>query len=170
MSERDCPDEMSVLWEEREERRRRDRLFAHHDCRDTAHPGCTECRDDLPQSPTLDDAYAEGRKDEREEMIALLKEEAASIRGQGDGCHDGRYDWMAAGIEAAADAFGGIDSATGKPATPELMKELTRPAFWYADDGGSMLALFRTEAEWRDFCADAEPLNAGPLYLAITRI
>lgn len=73
------------------------------------------------------DAYAEGRKDEREEMIALLKEEAASVRREGEGSKDGRYDFMAAGIEAAANAFGGIDSATGMPATPELMEALTKP-------------------------------------------
>lgn len=72
-------------------------------------------------------AYAEGRKDEREAMISLLKEEAASVRREGAGCRDGRYDFMASGIEAAADAFGGIDSATGKPATPELMESLIKP-------------------------------------------
>lgn len=82
--------------------------------------------DDSDHWQTL--AYAEGRKDEREEMIALLREEAASIRKEGEGCHDGRYDWMADGIAAAVDALCGIDSATGKPATPELMKALTKPA------------------------------------------
>lgn len=45
MSERDDPDEMAVLWQEREDRRRRDKLFAHPDCRDPAHPGCAQCLD-----------------------------------------------------------------------------------------------------------------------------
>lgn len=50
-------------------------------------------------------------------------------------------------------------------------KEYTRqrstvPAFWYADDGGSMLALFRGESEWRDFCEQTAPLQSGPLYAA----
>lgn len=43
MSERDCPDERFVLWEEHKERIRRDRLSAHPDCRDPAHPGCSQC-------------------------------------------------------------------------------------------------------------------------------
>ena len=113
---------------------------------------------------TLEDAYAEGRKDEREAVVVLLREEAADIRRTGDGCKTGQYDWMADGIESAADALQGIDSATGKPATPKLMQELAQPAFWFADDGGSMLAIFRTESEWREFCAKTEPLHAGPLY------
>lgn len=44
MSERDCPDEMAVLFAEREERRKRDRLWSHPDCRDPEHPGCSQCR------------------------------------------------------------------------------------------------------------------------------
>ena len=64
----------------------------------------------------LTHAYAEGRKDEREEIAKLFREEAAAIRKTGQGCHDARYDWMAAGVEAAMDALQGIDSATGKPA------------------------------------------------------
>ena len=43
MSERDCPDEMAVLWAEREERLRREKLSAHPDCRAPAHPGCSQC-------------------------------------------------------------------------------------------------------------------------------
>lgn len=43
MSEPDCPDERAVEWAERETRLRRDRLFAHPDCRDPAHPGCSLC-------------------------------------------------------------------------------------------------------------------------------
>lgn len=45
MSERDCPDEMAVLWAEREERRHRERLGSHPHCDDPAHPGCSNCRD-----------------------------------------------------------------------------------------------------------------------------
>lgn len=45
MSERDCPDEKAVLWAEREERLKRERLGAHPDCRDPAHPGCSQCRE-----------------------------------------------------------------------------------------------------------------------------
>lgn len=77
---------------------------------------------DLDQQLTA--AYAEGRKDERAEVIELLKAEAASTRREGEGCRDARYDHMADGIEAAVDALGGIDSATGKPATQELMESL----------------------------------------------
>jgi len=43
-------------------------------------------------------------------------------------------------------------------------KRKTVPKFWYADDGGSVKALFRTESEWREFCAEAQPLESGPLY------
>lgn len=112
--------------EEEPDDEKRERWFAEKEKNGYAVLSRDEWRDMLDQAQR--DAYAEGRKDEREEAISLLKEEAASIRSQGDGCRDGRYDWMAAGIEAAADAFGGIDSATGKPATPELMKALTKPA------------------------------------------
>lgn len=71
-------------------------------------------------------AYAEGRKDEREELGRMLAEEAAVVRRTGDGCTDGRYEWMAAGIDAVADTLRGIDSATGKTAAPELIGELVR--------------------------------------------
>lgn len=43
MSERDCPDEMAVLWAEHKERIKRNRLGAHPDCSDPAHPGCSNC-------------------------------------------------------------------------------------------------------------------------------
>lgn len=45
MSERDCPNEMAVEWEAKQERIRRAKLTAHPDCRDPAHPGCSQCRD-----------------------------------------------------------------------------------------------------------------------------
>jgi len=69
----------------------------------------------------LINAYAEGRKDEREELGAMLAEEATSLRREGNGCNDGRYDWMAAGVEAVADTLRGIDSATGQPVRPEVL-------------------------------------------------
>jgi Lar family restriction alleviation protein len=68
------------------------------------------------EAQALNHAYAEGRADEREELARICDEEAARTRKEGEGCHDARYDWMAQGIEAVADTFRGIDSATGKPA------------------------------------------------------
>jgi len=50
MSERDCPDEMAVLWAEKGERIARNKLLAHSDCRDPAHPGCSECRPRFEQT------------------------------------------------------------------------------------------------------------------------
>ena len=58
MSERDCPDEMAVLWEERQERIKRDRLWAHPDCRDPAHPGCSQCREPEDGESEDDDGEA----------------------------------------------------------------------------------------------------------------
>jgi hypothetical protein len=65
-------------------------------------------------------AYAEGHADERESVAQLCDEEATRIRKEGEGCKDGRYDWMADGIEALADTLRGIDTATGVPADPVL--------------------------------------------------
>lgn len=58
------------------------------------------------------------------EFARLLREEAAAMRREGEGCTDGRYEWMAAGIEAASDTLLGIDSATGKPVTPEALAKM----------------------------------------------
>jgi hypothetical protein len=70
-------------------------------------------------------AYAEAiRRHERQALGSLLAEEAADMRRTGDGCTDGRYEWMAAGVDAVADTLRGIDSATGMPATPALIAAL----------------------------------------------
>lgn len=45
MSERGDPDELASEWEEKQERIRRDKLFAHPDCRDPEHPGCSQCKE-----------------------------------------------------------------------------------------------------------------------------
>jgi hypothetical protein len=61
------------------------------------------------------------RKQDREGLGRMLSEEAAAMRRTGNGCHDARYDWMAAGVDAAADTLRGIDSATGLPASPDVL-------------------------------------------------
>lgn len=72
---------------------------------------------------------------------------------------------LAGGSPHAFRALTELDAAIDRLAAPPA-GEQAQPVFWYADDGGSMLALFRTEQEWRDFCSGTEPLQAGPLYAA----
>ena len=80
MSERDCPDDMAVEWEHKQERIRMTRMTAHPDCRDPAHPGCSKCRDDLPVEPTFEDAYAEGREDQRADDVKAIEALITAIR------------------------------------------------------------------------------------------
>lgn len=79
-------------------------------------------REEIKQAleAALHDAYAEGRADEREAIAQLCDEEAKEMKRQGDGCKDGRHEWMAQGVEALADTLRGISSATGRPADPIL--------------------------------------------------
>lgn len=51
------------------------------------------------------------------------------------------------------------EDGAGKAAAPQ-----GEPAFYFADDGGAMLAIFRTRSEWEDFCANCGPLDSGALY------
>lgn len=90
--------------------------------------GCTDCLNtghDFQAfvggiEQALNDAYAEGRADEREAIAQLCAEGAADMRKEGEGCRDARYDWMAQGAEALADTLRGINSSTGTPADPVL--------------------------------------------------
>lgn len=58
----------------------------------------------------------------------LLREEAAALRREGEGCADGRYEWMAAGVEAAADTLLGVDSATGKTVIADVLNAMAQQA------------------------------------------
>jgi hypothetical protein len=82
-------------------------------------------------------AYAEGRRDERAEMARLLKEEATAMRSDHEASGDGESYWMGVGIDAVADTLAGIDSATGKPATPEMLAAIS---IFDEKDAASVLA------------------------------
>lgn len=51
------------------------------------------------------EAYAEGRKDEREANAKECAAIADGIEREGEGNRDGRYDWMVAGAQQCADAL-----------------------------------------------------------------
>lgn len=60
MSDPHCPDERAVEWAHQQRRRVADKLAAHPNCADPAHPGCSQCRDDDSE---CDDPWLSGRHD-----------------------------------------------------------------------------------------------------------
>lgn len=76
----------------------------------------TELADWFSDNPNTDDIADAIRVLVRDIAFACVKAceaEAAAIRKEGAGCHDGRYDWMADGAERCAEALRSNAQAQG---------------------------------------------------------
>jgi hypothetical protein len=114
--------------------------------------------------PTLEDAYAEGRADEREALAAICDEEAARIRTEGKGCTDGRYEWMAQGIEAVADTFRGLDSATGEPDALQGWDDWPEETSFLVNGARSAADADKDQISRQDDCSACNGIGERPVF------